>query len=168
MPRRPPSRIAAIRLSEFPLVDSASAMSPGRPNAASCRANTTSNPMSLDSAVTTATSVVRARAGSGRAARPADPPGTPGLRNSAATSCASVELPPFPKVNSRPPARNASAIRAAQAARSSPWSSRTVSRSRTMSFAFSAVERRTSSMTTSSPGPPADRNGYSCCMSVIS
>src|SRR5690606_32805374 len=45
-PRRRASVKAAIRLGELPLVDSPTAMSPGRAKAASCRANAASKPMS--------------------------------------------------------------------------------------------------------------------------
>src|SRR6476620_9872659 len=52
MPRRLASSKARTRLAELPLVDSPTAMSFRPPNAASCRANTTSTPTSLHSAVT--------------------------------------------------------------------------------------------------------------------
>src|SRR5215472_13197408 len=87
IPRRPASVRPRNRFSELPLVDSATAMSAGRPNAATWRENTTSTPMSLHRAVTTAMSLDRQNAGSAR--RP-----SPGWRNSVAISCASVELPP--------------------------------------------------------------------------
>ena len=69
------------------------------PWAISCRENTRSKPTSLPSAVSTAVSSTRQRAGSGR------PDG--GRANSAASDAASVELPPLPNVNSRPPPANA-------------------------------------------------------------
>ena len=66
-PRRLASSNARSRLSELPLVDSPTAMSSRRPNAAICRAKTTSTPMSLHSAVTTEVSLASPSAGSGRA-----------------------------------------------------------------------------------------------------
>jgi hypothetical protein len=128
------------------------AMSPLRPKAAICLANTTSKPMSLESAVTTATSLVRERAGSGRMA-PA------GCRKVVATSCASVELPPLPKVSSLRPAAKEAAIASAQAASRSASRSSTSRRSATISPALSTVERRTSSSTASRSAGAAYRNG---------
>src|ERR671910_312996 len=106
-PRRLASSKARTRLSELPLVDRPTAMSPGRPKAASWRAKTTSKPTSLARAVTTATSSVRERAGRGR------PPGR-GCRKVVATAWASVELPPLPKANSRPPPMKDRAMAPAQ------------------------------------------------------
>src|SRR5918911_1450264 len=79
-PRRLASSKARTRLSELPLVDRPTAMSPGRPKAASWRANTTSKPTSLARAVTTATSSVSDSAGRAR------PPGR-GCRKVVATAC---------------------------------------------------------------------------------
>jgi len=108
-------------------------MSPARPKAAICRANTTSNPMSLLSAVTTAMSFVSPKAGSGLSS-PA------GLRNTLARSCASVELPPLPNASSRPPAANAAAISWAQATIRSRSASSTVRRKAMISCALSTVD----------------------------
>src|SRR5262245_1571270 len=52
-----------MMLSEFPLVESPTAISPALANAASWRANTTSNPMSFARAVTTAISLVSEKKG---------------------------------------------------------------------------------------------------------
>ena len=54
MPRPCASRMASSRSVELPLVDIATAMSPARALAISCRANTRSKPTSLPSAVSTA------------------------------------------------------------------------------------------------------------------
>ena len=97
--------------------------------------------------MTTATSVVSAIAGSARAP-------CPGSRNSCATACASVLLPPLPKVNSRPPARKEPASAAAQATSRSAYSTAIRCRSATISAAFSAVARRTSSSTAVTSPPP--------------
>ena len=70
IPRRLASSKARSRLAELPLVDSPTAMSSRPPNAASCRANTTSTPMSLHSAVTTDVSLASPNAGSAGAALP--------------------------------------------------------------------------------------------------
>ena len=106
MPRRLASSKARSRLAELPLVDSPTAMSFRPPNAASCRANTTSTPTSLHSAVTTEVSLASPNAGSGGAVLPSM---GPGFRNSVASCWASVALPPLPKANSRPPAPNLAA-----------------------------------------------------------
>ena len=60
------SRNAAIRSSELPLVDMATAMSPGPARAISWRAKTSSKPTSLPSAVRIAWSAASDQAGSGR------------------------------------------------------------------------------------------------------
>ena len=104
---------ARSRFSELPLVDRPMAMSAGRPSAASWRANTTSGPTSLASAVSTDGSLASPRAGSGRA----PPPGSANV----VTSCwASVALPPLPNASSRPPAANRPASSAAHAANDDP------------------------------------------------
>jgi hypothetical protein len=111
--------------------------------AATCRAKTTSKPTSLPRAVRTATSAVSVSAGSGRPRVPA--------KKAPATAAASVLLPPLPKVSSRPPAANRSAIARAHASSRSPNCSATSLRTATISAAFSAVDRRTASSTTSIP-----------------
>ena len=63
IPRRLASSKPRSRFSEFPLVDSPTAMSLLPPNAAICRANTTLTPTSLHSAVTTDVSLDRQKAG---------------------------------------------------------------------------------------------------------
>src|ERR1700753_2472805 len=73
IPRRAASSKARSRFGELPLVDSPTAMSPRPPNAASCRENTTSTPMSLHSAVTTAVSLASPNAG--KAGTPPPPAG---------------------------------------------------------------------------------------------
>src|SRR6185437_8419172 len=85
MPRRLASSNARTRLAELPLVDNPTAMSFRPPNAASWRANTTSTPTSLQSAVTTDVSLASPSAGSGGAVhpgtpRPAVPSSPPALR----------------------------------------------------------------------------------------
>ena len=76
-----------------------------------------------------------------------------------ATAWASVELPPLPKANSRPPPANDLAMARAQSA-SRAASRCTVSRrSSTISAALSTVERRTWSSTSSRLEAPEYRNG---------
>ena len=87
-------------------------MSFGVPMAASCRANTTSTPMSFASEVSTLVSLASPSAGS-------DGESSPGNRNSDAISCASVALPPLPNVSSRPPTANRAVMCRAHEASSS-------------------------------------------------
>src|SRR5271156_4555609 len=94
-PRCRASASAVSRLGELPLVDIAIAMSPAFARAINCRANTSSNPTSLPSAVTIAGSAGNDQAGNGLPAG--------GRENRAAKVVESVQLPPFPKVNIRPP-----------------------------------------------------------------
>src|SRR6266542_3879835 len=82
-----------------------------------------------------------------------------GCRKVVATYCASVELPPLPKVSSLAPAWKQAAIALAQANSRLPSRSRTSWRSATISFALATVERRTSSSTASRSPEPAYRNG---------
>src|SRR5580693_1158431 len=135
IPRRLASSKARTRLAELPLVDRPTAMSFRPPNAASCRAKTTSTPMSLQSAVTTAVSLPSPNAGSGRAS-------PPGCRNKVASWAASVALPPLPNANSRPPA--------ATARRSAPISS-----------TLATLEARTCPSTAARSEVSEYRNGYS-------
>src|SRR2546421_300310 len=65
MPRRLASSKARSRFSEFPLVDSPTAMSPGRPNAATCRAATARRSSPISAALAT----VEARTWSSTAVR---------------------------------------------------------------------------------------------------
>jgi hypothetical protein len=76
-----------------------------------------------------------------------------------ATAWASVELPPLPMANSRPPpAKDRAMARAQSASRAaSRWMVRR--RSSTISAALSTVERRTWSSTASMSDPPEYRNG---------
>jgi hypothetical protein len=115
-------------LGELPLVEMPSAMSPRSPNAMICREKIVSTPTSLASAVSTATSLVRAIAGSGRQCA------TGGARQSAAASCASVA-----------------------SAASTSWSrnsSASCRRSATTSRHFWSVEPRTSASRASVPAAP--------------
>src|ERR1700722_1360465 len=154
IPRWLASSKARTRLAELPLVDNPTAMSAGRPNAPSCRANTTSTPMSLHSAVTTDVSLASPKAGSGRK------PG-PGCRNSVASWAASVALPPLPKASSRPPEANLAAMSRAHRASRAPSRSAITRRSATISPAFATVDARTCSSTADRSPPSAYRNGYS-------
>src|SRR5689334_2921053 len=160
MPRRPASSNARSRLPEFPLVDSPTAMSSRLPNAASCRANTTSTPTSLHSAVTTEVSLASPNAGSGGAV-------PPGLRNSVASWAASVALPPLPKANSRPPAANRAAISRAHSAIRAPSRPATARRSSPISAALATVDARTWSSTVVRSPASAYRNGYSASRSSL-
>src|SRR5689334_10138228 len=160
MPRRPASSNARSRLPEFPLVDSPTAMSSRLPNAASCRANTTSTPTSLHSAVTTEVSLASPNAGSGGAV-------PPGLRNSVASWAASVALPPLPKANSRPPAANLAAASRAHASSRAPSRSPAVRRSSPISAALATVDARTWSSTAVRSLVSAYRNGYSASRSSL-
>src|ERR1700733_378958 len=99
IPRRLASSKARSRFGELPLVDSPTAMSPRPPNAASCRENTTSTPMSLHSAVTTAVSLASPNAG-----KAGTPP--PGSRNSVASCCASGAPPASADSNLLPAGRD--------------------------------------------------------------
>src|SRR5215469_8466708 len=153
-PRRLASSNARSRFSEFPLVDSPTAMSVRRPNAAICLAKTTSTPMSLHSAVTTDVSLASPSAGSGRAS-------PPGFRNRVASSWASVALPPLPKASSRPPPANRAAASRAQDIRRALSRVLTSRRSSVISRAFATVDRRTSSRTAGRSLAPEYRNGYS-------
>src|ERR1700729_2509715 len=154
MPRRLASSKALIRLPELPLVDSPTAMSFRQPKAASCRANTTSTPMSLHSAVTTDVSLASPNAGSGRV-WPA------GFRNRVASCWASVALPPLPKANRRPPGRNLAATCRAQSAILAPSRSATARRSSRISLVLATVEARPCSSTADRSVGPEYRNGYS-------
>src|SRR5690349_10247603 len=160
MPRRPASSNARSRLPEFPLVDSPTAMSSRLPNAASCRANTTSTPTSLHSAVTTEVSLASPNAGSGGAV-------PPGLRNSVASWAASVALPPLPKANSRPPAANRAAISRAHSSIRAPSRPTTARRSSPISAALATVDARTWSSTVVRSPVSAYRNGYSASRSSL-
>src|SRR5271170_1733965 len=160
MPRRAASSKARSRLPELPLVDRPTAMSFRPPKAASWRANTTSTPMSLHSAVTTDVSLASPNAGSGRAA-------PPGLRNRVASCCASVALPPLPNANSRPPAANRAAASRAHSAIRAPSRSATVRRSSRTSCALATVDARTWSMTAVRSEVPAYRNGYRASNSLM-
>ena len=128
------------------------AMSFRPPNAASCRAKTTSTPMSLHSAVTTEVSLARPNAGSG---------GSPsaGLRNSVTSCWASVALPPLPKANSRPPAPNLAAAARAHCSIRAPSAAPTARRSSPISPALATVEARTWSSTADRSPVPAYRKG---------
>ena len=115
---------AARRLRELPLVEMPEGdVGSARPWAMTWRAKTRSKPTSLPSAVSTAWSSTRQRAGTA--------PPTGGRLNSSARPAASVELPPLPKVSSRPPAAKRSAIIAAAVERSSSAASPAASTSRT-------------------------------------
>src|SRR5690348_12820524 len=160
MPRRLASSNARSRLSEFPLVDSPTAMSSRPPNAASWRANTTSTPTSLHSAVTTEVSLASPNAGSGGAV-------PPGLRNSVASWAASVALPPLPNANSRPPTANLAAISRAHASIRAPSRSATARRSSPISAALATVDARTWSSTVVRSPVSAYRNGYSASRSSL-
>ena len=122
------------------------------PKAAICRANTTSTPMSLLSAVTTDVSLARQKAGSGRASGP-------GLRNRVASCCASVALPPLPKANSRPPAANRPAASRAQRSSLAASRAQTVRRSLVISSVLATVDARTWSRTAGRSDVPEYRNG---------
>lgn len=139
-------------LAEPPLVDSPTAMSHSRPAAAIGRANTSSKPTSLASAVNVATSLVSDIAGSGRSA-------LRGAQNRVASASASVLLPPLPKVIMRPPRAKRWAIAVAQAAIRSPSAASTSSRSLAISVSLSLVERATSDRTPLMSALPACRNG---------
>src|SRR5580704_3187085 len=165
MPRRLASSKARSRLPELPLVDSPTAMSFRPPNAASCRANTTSTPMSLHSAVTTDVSLASPNAGSGGASLPLT---EPGLRNRVASCWASVALPPLPNANSRPPAPNRVATARAQSASRAPSRAATVRRSSSISCALATVESRTWVSTTDRSEVSEYRNGYSDSNSLMS
>src|SRR5690348_5454034 len=160
MPRRLASSNARSRLSEFPLVDSPTAMSSGRANAASCRANTTSTPTSLHSAVITEVSLASPNAGSGEKS-------PPGFRNSVASWAASVALPPLPKANSRPPAANLAAISRAHASIRAPSRAATARRSSPISAALATVDARTCPSTVVRSLVSAYRNGYSASRSSL-
>ncbi len=121
-------------------MDSPTAMSPRRPNAAICREKTTSTPMSLHRAVTTEESLASPSAGSGRAS-------PPGFRKSVASCWASVALPPLPKASSRPPPENRAAASQAQDTSLAPSRALTSRRSSLISWAFATVDRRTWSRT---------------------
>ena len=109
-------------------------MSPARAAAASVRANTTSKPDVVGQRRERGDVVGEG----GRRQRPV--PG-PGSTNSAASAAASVADPPLPKVNSRPPAANRSAIAVAQAASCVASASTSAARNRPISSTFSCVER---------------------------
>src|SRR5580692_7322193 len=154
IPRRLASSKARTRLAELPLVDRPTAMSFRPPNAASCRAKTTSTPMSLQSAVTTAVSLPSPNAGSGRAS-------PPGCRNKVASWAASVALPPLPNANSRPPAANLAAACRAQSASRAPSRAATSRRSAPISSTLATLEARTWASTAARSEVSAYRNGYS-------
>src|SRR5271156_1517079 len=160
MPRRLASSKARSRLPELPLVDKPTAMSFRPPKAASWRANTTSTPMSLHSAVTTDVSLASPNAGSGRAS-------PPGLRNKVASCCASVALPPLPNANSRPPAANRAAAATAHSAIRAPSRAQTVRRSSRISFALATVDARTWASTADRSEVSAYRNGYRASSSLM-
>src|SRR5579863_9732769 len=160
MPRRLASSKARSRLPELPLVDNPTAMSSRPPNAASWRANTTSTPMSLHSAVTTDVSLASPNAGNGRAS-------PPGLRKSVASCCASVALPPLPNANSRPPAANRAAAATAHSAIRAPSRSATVRRSSPISCALATVDARTWASTADRSEVSAYRNGYRLSSSLM-
>src|ERR1700751_966063 len=165
IPRLLASSNARSRLAELPLVDSPTAMSPERPNAPSWRANTTSTPMSLHSAVTTDVSLASPNAGRGGAASPDDR--FPGFRNRVASCAASVALPPFPKANSRPPAANLTAISRAHRAIRAPSRWALTCRSAVISPALATVDTRTSSSTAGRSLVSAYRNGYSDSIAAV-
>src|SRR5580693_4152756 len=165
IPRLLASSNARSRLAELPLVDSPTAMSPARPNAPSWRANTTSTPMSLHSAVTTDVSLASPNAGSGGAASPADSP--EGCRNRVASWAASVALPPLPKANSRPPAANLAAISRAHSAIRAPSRCAITRRSSEISVVLATVDERTSSSTAARSLVSAYRNGYSDSIAAV-
>jgi hypothetical protein len=142
---------ARSRLSELPLVDRPSAMSAGRPWASSWRENTTSKPMSLDKAVSTAWSVASERAGSGV------PHG--GRVKSWATSSASVELPPLPKVKRRPPAAKRSAMAAATVSSWTWQRASDSSRRRVLSAHLASAERARSARSESASRSSASMKG---------
>src|SRR5580700_7796619 len=160
IPRRLASSKARSRFPELPLVERPTAMSFRPPNAASWRANTTSTPMSLHSAVTTDVSLASPNAGSGRAS-------PPGLRNRVASCCASVALPPLPNANSRPPAANRAAAATAHSAIRAPSRSATVRRNSRTSCALATVDARTWSMTAVRSEVSAYRNGYRASNSLM-
>src|SRR5580693_7117167 len=160
MPRRLASSKARSRLPELPLVDNPTAMSFRLPKAASWRANTTSTPMSLHSAVTTDVSLASPNAGKGRAS-------PPGLRNKVASCWASVALPPLPNANSRPPAANRAAAARAHSAIRAPSPAHTVRRSSAISSALATVDARTWASTTDRSELSAYRNGYRASRSLM-
>ena len=137
---------------ELPLVDIAIAMSPAFARAISWRANTSSNPTSLPSAVRIAWSAVSDQAGSGL------PSG--GRANSRASVVESVQLPPFPKVNNRPPAANRRAISAAARSSRSALASSVVRRSARLSAAFACADAARSASSDSGSSSSASMNGY--------
>src|SRR6202034_376383 len=165
MPRRLASSKARSRLPEVPLVDNPTAMSFRPPNAASWRANTTSTPMSLHSAVTTDVSLASPNAGSGGAAPPADK--SPGCRNKVASCAASVALPPLPKANSRPPAAKRSAMSRAHRAIRAPSRCAITCRRSPISAILATVDARTSSSTAARSLVSAYRNGYSDSIAAV-
>ena len=131
-PRREHSSSPRSTLTESPLVENPTAMSPAVAWAMICRENTRSKPTSLASAVSTARSSTRDMAGRGR------PPG--GRRKRSTAPSASVALPPLPNAKSRPPRRKRSAIAVAAASSASPHRSRVAVRSARLSVILSRAE----------------------------
>ncbi len=93
---------------DLPLVEMATATSPGRPSAINCRKNTSSTPTSLAMALMLAGSIDSEMAGIGRM------PGG-GSTQSSTRSLASVAEPPLPNASSVPPAAIRSRIASAAA-----------------------------------------------------
>src|SRR6185312_412806 len=151
-PRRRASASAVSRLGELPLVDIAIAMSPVFARAISWRANTSSNPTSLPSAVRIAWSAVSDQAGRGL------PSG--GRANKAASVVESVQLPPFPNVNSLPPAANRRASWAAARDNRSALASSVARRSARLSDALACADAARSASSEEGSSSSASMNGY--------
>src|SRR6202167_3666184 len=151
-PRWRASASAVSRLGELPLVDIAMAMSPVFARAINWRANTSSNPTSLPSAVTIAWSAVNDHAGKGFPAG--------GRQNKAANVVESVQLPPFPKVNIRPPAAKRRAISPAARPSGSALAFSVVRRSARLSPAFACADAARSASSDCGLSSCASMNGY--------
>src|SRR5262249_54192680 len=129
------ARTAASTFGDRPDVLIATATSPGRPSASTCRRKTVSKPKSFATAVRIEVSVVRAIAARplrGRWNRPT---------SSLARFWASAAEPPFPNARTLPPSRSARAI-VSPTSRMRPALSE---KNRCWSEALSAAMRRTSS-----------------------
>ena len=151
-PRWRASASAVSRFGELPLVDIAIAMSPAFARAINWRANINSNPTSLPSAVTMAWSVVNDQAGNGFPAG--------GRENSPAKVVESVQLPPFPKVNIRPPVAKRRAISVAALASKSALASSVLRRSVRLSAAFACADAARSASSDCGLSSCASINGY--------
>src|SRR6185312_3249971 len=151
-PRCFASVIAVIRSSELPDVDNAIATSRSRPWAMIWRLKISSNPTSLPSAVTTASSAASDQAATGRPRA--------GRLNSDASVAASVELPPLPSVYSRPPFRNRSAISIPAAVSASSYSSSDAFCRRALSVALPRADAARSSSKLLASVSSDSMNGY--------